>query len=111
MSTIRSAVLVFGLSVVLASSASAECTWVLWTQNPSYNALKGNASDAWSYVPGGGPDVFDTRAECEQALVRLDTIRLKALKDAKESGYKSMAEGVFYKCLPDTVDPRGAKGK
>jgi len=78
--------------LALATSASAECAWVLWV----------TASDTpWRPYQG-----FDTRIECEQFA--------KEIRDAK-AVFKDETSGiqsgrVTPRCLPDTVDPRGPMG-
>jgi len=74
------------LLLVLTSSASAECAWVLW--------LKGGDSPHivpykdWTPVKG-----FAGLKECE-GYVR-----------------SGLTASFDTRCLPDTVDPRGPKGK
>ena len=65
----------------VATSASAECAWVLWSGPALSTPI------AWD--PQGA---FSTKAECE----------------AKGLAIKAV---VVFRCLPDTVDPRGPKGK
>jgi len=107
------------LSLVLpAGSASAECAWVLWIQSDGslFEGTMYSTVSAWS-----------TKAECERTLAE------KFAADVKSWGAKyrvtvdevSGAPRLFatskakadlivvarYSCLPDTVDPRGPKGK
>jgi hypothetical protein len=74
---------------VLATSASAEGAWVLW----------GQTQDPWGAVAvvrlGGGL----SREACEQERNNREKDPPEALRMAA------------YSCLPDTVDPRGPKGK
>ncbi len=74
-----------------ATSASAECAWVLWvgmtSTNPSQSLLSYVTVSAWT-----------GKAECEKERVRL---------------FPPSAEPRpgYLVCLPYTVDPRGPKGK
>ena len=76
--------------LVLATSASAECAWVLWVRD----------------VSTLGPSAFEpqesytSKKECERD-------RSRATENAKKAGRTRE----FYHCFPDTIDPRGPKGK
>ena len=79
--------------VALATSAGAECAWILWTQaiERQTRVVRG----PWNPVDGYG-----TLQDCQRAGTTM-------------SG-STPAEGALMvetKCLPDTVDPRGPKGK
>ena len=89
--------------LTLASSASAECAWIWW-------AMAGETAD----VAGG----YTTKQECEQALstfeAKLKTSPLKVsriLDGNRLMVTSSQNLATIHSCLPDTVDPRGAKGK
>lgn len=99
------------LSLTLVpSSASAECAWVLW-----------GSTDTAAHSSGFGiVTAYPTLQQCDAAL-RDEVVRLKrdghcvtSPKDHvilafKGSGADIMAQS--FSCLPDTVDPRGPKGK
>jgi hypothetical protein len=77
------------LLLATASAAHAECAWVLWAQHN----ISGRIMDPSPF------EGFQTKAECAKASERL-------FVDAKKHGTL-----VNFSCLPDTVDPRGPKGK
>jgi hypothetical protein len=92
--------------LLLASAATtfADCAWVLWTKDSALDK-----TGAWSYT-AFGPEVFDTRAECEKVGLKYRANRSKSYEDAKKAGFNATPPA-RYQCLPDTVDPRGPKGK
>jgi hypothetical protein len=89
--------------LVLASapSVSADCAWVLWA-----GALDTENQTKWS--PSRPPRVtgwrtraaYATKALCQQEAFRQEDIDTRGAREVAE-----------YLCLPDTVDPRGPKGK
>ena len=97
--------------LALATSASAECAWVMWTNIETQS--DSNQRDEW--VLTGVPN-----ADCYASLKA--TMKMQAA-DKTQSSDESMgvagnavvrrARGVIttytYSCLPDTVDPRGPK--
>jgi len=101
-----------------AATASAECAWVLWNQTTS----------GWTRDPSLTPSAATkTQRECEIALQR--TVATLASQSRNrtfnaETGFvatwagtpprPSGEEPMFvhsFSCLPDTIDPRGPKGK
>jgi hypothetical protein len=97
-----SRVTMFVSLLAFAASASAECAWVLWQQT-RLTTLRPPATDTWD-IHG----VFEKKAECEAELPRHERL------DRQTSGYDANTRAttvVRHVCLPDTIDPRGSKGK
>jgi hypothetical protein len=88
--------------LVSATPADAQSAWVLWrhfvpTDNPE-------ADDArlWRAEPK-----TMTKDQCESEMKGYRTFDLDKLRfDSTGRAYQ-----IEYHCLPDTVDPRGPKGK
>jgi hypothetical protein len=78
--------------LMLAASASAECAWVLWTQEhpPSGHRDERKWTALNAYVN-------------EQACRSVESLATRTAPTGPSSAV------CHYLCLPDTVDPRGAK--
>jgi hypothetical protein len=87
----------------LATSASAEGTWTLWMMG---------ASSPWDPVRN-----FPTREQCMEALHQqaqaVEKLGLKVTEDLPGGSFAATYadQDIRGQCLPDTVEPRGPKGK
>jgi hypothetical protein len=107
------AALLVALALVLPpTSASAECAWVLWVDQTTITTIR---ETEWSPLQGTA-NVKDCEAE------RRDMVKFQGTpKDAKDAVKvngnivtRPLSSGLLisrYVCLPDTVDPRGPKGR
>jgi hypothetical protein len=84
------------------ATAHAECAWVLWERW----SIEG-AGDSWTALGSEGSQWACNRAsEREYAQgARKGVERIGRALKANDKAF------IFYTCLPDTVDPRGPKGK
>ncbi len=87
----RATLLVALYLLTSAATAYAQCAWVLWGQIIGQAAAP---SGAWS-----------SREECQTERTRLQSFR------SREQQEQDRRDGFMFVCLPDTVDPRGPKGK
>jgi hypothetical protein len=89
--------------LTLATSAAAECAWVLWINTIS-------PSEVWS-ISGAHP----TRQECSTDLAALAAAYKKngyeVHTEARSAIYQKAGQNGYIRCYPDTVDPRGPKGR
>jgi hypothetical protein len=108
----RASVLGVLFLITLATTAYAECAWVLWQTDTDSGATRIGA--------------FDTRAQCDvgarQILEEYSAVEMTQGRGAAYVPigawwfYTSISEkgGLFdltLECWPDTVAPRGPKGK
>src|SRR6266851_2786930 len=99
--------------LTVATSASAECAWVLWS-----NFMSSNPASRYAPSTGGlwTPENAGTRTECEKARDRLQTSSV--VGEAMGPGTRPLPHGraegagvvgpngqTVFTCLPDTVDP------
>jgi hypothetical protein len=104
MRIVRRATLLLALSLLTsAATAHAECAWVLWLQRDS---------SPWDVL-----QAFLTREGCIEALNKQVAAAEKrsprVTLDTIGGSFTASAKGrtLHGQCLPDTIDPRGAKGK
>ena len=109
--------------IVLAPSAWAEATWVLWghdqlVQKTGQSSSPYAPSQSWSVLKSS----IATRPDCEaQAKKAVE----ESIEAAKSRGLRytvhettvtatdenaTFLKRASYLCLPDTIDPRGPKG-
>src|ERR1700687_216584 len=120
MTTCWPSVLVSALCALLAvaTSASAECTWLLWQEDQD-NIHPSTAKKEW-ITPIAYPD----RAECVAVIgkrVKVWEENRSPRQEVRPSANGTAAEFITWTkrrmgfsryrlhCLPDTVDPRGPK--
>ncbi len=84
--------------VASVAPASAECAWVLWQELP--------ALSRHFLVNDFTSGVFKSQQECD--AVAEGKNRAEAMPRSEES--RQRLPQARWLCLPDTVDPRGAKG-
>jgi hypothetical protein len=111
------AVMVFSGILAFATSASAECAWVLWQRVDSFDARGTLVSS-----PTSVGATYTTSAECITAIDTLErqwqTPQEVVMRDAQtilavmfRDNNQTITKAMSFLCAPDTVDPRGPKGK
>ena len=113
----RASLLLLALLLTSAATAHADCAWVFWlevTAPPTHES---------SSRPVSG---WGTREACEQALtqelasdserntemdVTVDREAGRPRLWVRRKGHSEPLALYSYFCLPDTIDPRGTKGK
>jgi hypothetical protein len=118
----RASLLVVCLLLTSAAMASAECAWVLWEHRVT-PSKEGSPTESWL-----AQEAVETRPVCEaktEALIQRlvqprasgslhnyerigDSKGVTMYQGRKEQGVYQTSD---FRCLPDTVDPRGPKTK
>jgi hypothetical protein len=99
----RTSVIATLLLLAWAATAHAECAWALWLRNDS---------SPWDVL-----QAFSTREGCIEAMSKqvaaAEKRNSRVTLDTIGGSFSSSAKGRILRgqCLPDTVDPRGPKGK
>lgn len=112
------AALIFILILVVPRESEAECAWVLWQEGQEEHG---------PYQPWGMQSAFPNYERCVTAAkdhaeswavahryMRSADADHVMTKPTMDGGWAMFVRGVqrmAAKCLPDTVEPRGPKGK
>jgi hypothetical protein len=107
----RATLLVAFYLLTAAATAYAECAWVLWTNLELVNS---SMPSEWGIVKA-----VATRQDCIAAMRKMyNQVRAgtTTANDDIEGGSflvitRDRSASTAGKCLPDTVDPRGPKGR
>ena len=123
MRRLRRASLLLALSLLTsAATVHAECAWILWAEMTTPQGT-GVVSRVWAIQAAR-----ESRNECASDLKKnIDAVNGKDLgteywkrlgstdviqfRRRTEDGLDPVINATRYVCLPDTVDPRGPKGK
>ncbi len=101
---LRALLLSLAILLLYAGSAAAQCAWVMW-EHVWYSGAK-------AYLPGYGqmwtPTGAATQATCERER---GVMERQYFALAQVSPKPDPDKSVQWVCLPDTVDPRGPKGR
>src|SRR6266581_6306696 len=120
MMRLRSAALLVAFYLLTSTAtAYAECAWVVWQHIDWVSRQPGPQSTSrW-----GIGEITASRTECEKRIdasvnegkpdpVWVETVERRSESTVTRSVHKERGDQIItsYRCLPDTVDPRGPKG-
>jgi hypothetical protein len=103
--------------LTLATSASGEGAWVLWQRDDNFDARGALVSSPTEVLT-----TYTTLAECITAIDGLEAQwqrpQVVVMRDARtrlavmvRDKNQTITKSLSSLCAPDTVDPRGPKGK
>ena len=105
--------------LAVAASASAECAWVMWSQVHSPDPAGWTLQTAYPSVKACAKALDEReKAGRKATYVTEDGRKITGIVDRRAEtdlfqlyGRDASHGGIAWQCFPDTVDPRGAKGK
>lgn len=100
--------------LALAASAHAECAWVLWIRVD--DAAGDSRWTIYGSFPSNKVSLSDKTIQIDAGWSMCTRERDGVYKEIgseenKQKMLQARTKGYFALCLPDTVDPRGPKGR
>ena len=92
-----------------AGAASAECAWVLWAREHTVLAVMadGHIRSGEPYSDWAVITAFPEYSDCSATAAAQYQMTIKARSRPMTAGETVL----MYRCLPDTIDPRGPRSK